>query len=207
MQQVDAPVVVKLGGSFAFSATLANWIEALAACAGRVVIVPGGGPFADAVQAAQRQMGFDDRAAHHMALAAMEQYGRALISFNDLLLPADSLEQIRRYLAARRVPVWMPARMAADAADIEQSWTVTSDSLAAWLSGIIAADRLILVKHADGLSGMQQCEDLVARGIVDEAFPRYLRKTSTSASIVGPRDHAGLAAAVRCRRPAGVPIK
>jgi aspartokinase-like uncharacterized kinase len=56
----ERPVVVKLGGSFAFSKHLRDWIETLAACAGRVVIVPGGGPFADAVRLAQPRMGFDD---------------------------------------------------------------------------------------------------------------------------------------------------
>jgi Amino acid kinase family len=61
-----APIVVKLGGSFAFSEHLRKWVEALAACVGRVVIVPGGGPFADAVRLAQTRMGFDDRAAHQM---------------------------------------------------------------------------------------------------------------------------------------------
>jgi len=52
----DRPIVVKLGGSFAYSDYLQDWIEALAACAGRVVVVPGGGPFDDAVRLAQRQM-------------------------------------------------------------------------------------------------------------------------------------------------------
>src|SRR2546426_2358433 len=90
------PTVIKLGGSFAFSADLGDWIAAIAACAGRVVIVPGGGPFADVVRAAQVQMGFDDRAAHRMALLAMAQYGCAIKSRNEALTLADSLDSIRR---------------------------------------------------------------------------------------------------------------
>jgi len=172
-----------------------------------VVIVPGGGPFADTVRTAQRRMGFDDRAAHLMSLLAMEQYGHALICCDDLLQPADSVECIERFLAAQRVPVWMPARMVAAAADVEPSWRVTSDSLAAWLSGTIGAGRLILVKHVGSLSGPEQCQDLVAMGVVDEAFPQYLRKAAVSASLVGPADHAILAAAIRCGTPAGFPIK
>jgi dihydroneopterin aldolase len=152
-------------------------------------------------------MGFDDRTAHHIALLAMEQYGRALISFSDLLSPADSLEAIEQHLSAERVPVWMPARMVLEAADIPASWTVTSDSLAAWLSGLIGADRLILVKHVDSLSGLEHCEDLVAMGVIDQAFPRYLRKTSISASIVDPTEHAGVVAAIRCGAPVGFSIK
>lgn len=207
MPSASAPIVVKLGGSFAFSTILTDWIRALTSCAGRVVIVPGGGPFADAVRNAQRRMGFDDRAAHLMSLLAMEQYGHALLCCDDLLQPADSVERIEQQLAAQRIPVWMPARMAAAAPDVEPSWRVTSDSLAAWLSGMIGADRLILVKHVGALSGPEQCQDLVAMGVVDQAFPQYLRKAAVSASLVGPADHAILAAAIRCGTPAGFPIK
>jgi dihydroneopterin aldolase len=192
-----APVVVKLGGSFTFSEVLTDWIGALASCAGGVVIVPGGGPFADAVRHAQARMGFDDRAAHDMSLLAMEQYGRAVISFSDLLSPADTVEAIERQLAAGRVPVWMPMRMVSAATDIAPSWTVTSDSLAAWLCSRIGADRLILVKHAGSPCSPARCEDLVAMGLVDEAFPRYFRMSSISASIVGPGEHAALVAAIR----------
>jgi 5-(aminomethyl)-3-furanmethanol phosphate kinase len=207
MPIASAPVVVKIGGSFAFSAILTDWIRALTSCAGHVVIVPGGGPFADAVRTAQRRMGFDDRAAHLMSLLAMEQFGHALICCHDLLQPADSIERIERHLAAQRVPVWMPVRMAAAAPDVEPSWRVTSDSLAAWLSGTIGADRLVLVKHVSALSGLEQCQDLIAMGVVDEAFAQYLRKAAVSASLVGPADHAILTAAIRCGTPAGFPIK
>ena len=71
----------------------------------------------------------------------------------------------------------------------------------------IRAGRLILVKHVGALSGLEQCEDLVAMGVVDEAFPQYLRKAAVSASLVGPADHAILAAAIRCGTPAGFPIE
>ena len=64
--------VIKLGGSHAFAPQLKDWIGAVAAQAGRIVLVPGGGPFADAVRDAQARMGFDDGAAHRMALLAME---------------------------------------------------------------------------------------------------------------------------------------
>jgi dihydroneopterin aldolase len=152
-------------------------------------------------------MGFDDRVAHVMSLLAMEQYGHALLGYDDLLQPADSVERIEKHLAAQLVPIWMPARMVAAAADVEPSWRVTSDSLAAWLSGTIRAGRLILVKHVGAPSGLEQCQDLVAIGIVDEAFPQYLRKSAVSASLLGAADYTILTAAIRCGTPAGFPIK
>src|SRR5260370_41527482 len=99
-----APTVVKLGGSHAFSEHLAGWVAAIAGCAGDIVVVPGGGPFADAVRDSQPKIGFDDEAAHHMALLAMEQYGCALASLNGALVPADSLAAIQHAREAGKVP-------------------------------------------------------------------------------------------------------
>jgi dihydroneopterin aldolase len=203
----NGPVVVKLGGSFAFSAHLRDWVEALAACAGRVVIVPGGGPFADAVRSAQPRMGFDDTAAHHMALLAMEQFGLALANLDGRLSPADSADAIHRALAARRVPVWMPVRMALAAPDIAPTWDETSDSLAAWLSDRIGASRLILVKHGDFHAGKTEFEELAAMGIVDRAFPRHVGSCAVEVLILGPTDHAAAIAAIRDGATAGVGVE
>ncbi len=207
MGEAEAPVVVKLGGSLAFSHNLQQWIAACATCAGRVVIVPGGGPFADTVRSAQARMQFDDQAAHRMAVLAMEQYGHALASRNALLALADTADAIRHCLASQQVPVWLPARMVFDARDIAPSWDVTSDSLAAWLSGGIGAARLFVVKSAELASRRERCESLVATGILDKAFPRYLRSGAVPCSILGPADHAAAMAAIRDGTPVGLSIE
>ena len=119
------PTIVKLGGSFAFSTHLRDWIAAIAGCAGSVVLVPGGGPFAEAVRAAQTQMGFDECAAHRMGLLAMEQYGCAIKSLHEKLSLAETPDAIRCGLADNQVPVWLSSRMVLDATDIPQSWDVT----------------------------------------------------------------------------------
>src|SRR5262245_52569461 len=95
-----AAAVVKLGGSFALSSDLPAWLEVIAGGAGYVVLVPGGGPFADAVRAAQPVMRFDEAAAHHMALLAMEQYGRALVGLDPRFAMAGSISAMRRALAS-----------------------------------------------------------------------------------------------------------
>jgi 5-(aminomethyl)-3-furanmethanol phosphate kinase len=203
----NGPVVVKLGGSFAFSSRLRNWIDALAACAGRVVIVPGGGPFADAVRFAQPRMGFDDSAAHYMAVLAMEQYGRALASLNKVLSAADSADAIRRDVAKGLVPVWMPFQMVLRATDIAHSWEVTSDSLAAWLAGRIGADRLLLVKHVELRSDQSRSGDLAVMGVVDKALARHLRTSAVAAFVLGPDDHDAAIVAIREGTAAGIPVE
>jgi aspartokinase-like uncharacterized kinase len=187
------PTVIKLGGSFALSPDLRDWIAAITRCAGRAVIVPGGGPFADVVRTVQAQMGFDDLAAHRMALLAMEQYGCAIKSLHDALSLADSVESIRRGLADNQVPVWLPARM------------VLSASLAAWLAGKIGAERLLLVKHVEPARGTTRATDLASGNIVDKAFAKFLTASSVIAFVLGPGDHLAVARLLN-GEPAGMRI-
>jgi 5-(aminomethyl)-3-furanmethanol phosphate kinase len=185
--------VLKLGGSHAFAQHLRDWLAAIARGAGHVVVVPGGGPFADAVRAAQTKMEFDEAAAHHMALLAMEQYGRALAGLEPRFQVADTLAAIRRLLRDEQIPVWAPTRMVLAARDIPCSWEVTSDSLALWLARRLGGARVVLVKHVELGTDPVRASDLVGRGTVDPAFTRFLG--GVEASIVGPADHQAAAAA------------
>jgi 5-(aminomethyl)-3-furanmethanol phosphate kinase len=184
--------IVKLGGSHASGPHLKDWLAVIAAEAGAIAIVPGGGPFADAVRTAQAGIGYDDRAAHAMALMAMAQFGSALESLNPALRLAASRSAILRALKARKVPVWSPERMARTAA-LPETWELTSDSLAAWLAGALGAGCLVLVKHGRFESATVDADELVARGVVDPLFPRYLRESGARAWLAGPTDSASLA--------------
>jgi dihydroneopterin aldolase len=206
MRGGDRPTVVKIGGSCASSLDLRRWTTAIAACAGRIAIVPGGGPFADAVRTAQPGMGFDDTAAHHMAMLGMEQFGRALASFDKRLSLADSTAALRRGLRENKIPVWLPARMAIGASDVPPSWDVTSDSLAAWLAGKIGARRLLLLKQVELSRHPVHVNDLAARGIVDKTFRHFLEASGVAAFILGPAHHMAVAAALCDDPSAGTPI-
>ena len=190
------PAVVKLGGSHAAGPHLRDWLAAIAAEAGPIVIVPGGGPFADAVRQAQGPIGYGNRAAHVMALMAMAQFGAALASLNPRLEAAASRAAIRRLMKAGKVPVWSPESMARAAA-LPESWELTSDSLAAWLAGALRASRLVLIKHGRFDSAQASARDLAASGIVDPLFPRYLKASGVRAFLAGPADSARLAEGLR----------
>lgn len=181
--------MVKLGGSLMSSpGGLTGWLDRLGGLGGSVVLVPGGGSFADRVRAEQARLGFSDTAAHHLALLAMDQYGRLLADLRPDLRPADSRAAIRRALRQRAVPVWLPARMVIDRPDVPASWQVTSDSLALWLAGQIGAREVALIKSAPALAGRPTAEELAARGLVDAAFAGFLRRTRVRAWYVDPGD-------------------
>ncbi len=205
MGRADGATIVKLGGSCASSLDLRRWTASVAECGGRVVVVPGGGPFADAVRAAQPTIGFDDAAAHHMAMLGMEQFGYALASFDRRLMVADSMAALRRALADGKVAVWLPARMAMTAADIPATWQVTSDSLAAWLAGKLRAARLLLLKQVELPAEPVAATELAERGIVDPEFPKFLEASGVATFVLGPADHMAGPAAL-CHDPPGTPI-
>jgi aspartokinase-like uncharacterized kinase len=97
--------------------------------------------------------------------------------------------------------------MLRDAKDVPWSWDVTSDSLAAWLAGRIGATRVLLVKHLHPPPGRLRSAELVAGGIVDPAFPRFLRASGAHAAIAGPDGHAAAAIALRNGAMVGTAIE
>ena len=180
--------VLKLGGSLLQEPRILRaWLDAIAAAGcGRLVVVPGGGPFADAVRVAQAQLGFDEGAAHRMALLAMEQCGLLFASLESACVPAESTAAIRNALATGRVPIWMPTRMLAHAEGVPESWEVTSDSLAAWLACELGASTLWLVKACP--VPVQDRERLAIMGVVDPVFPRFCAEARFEVRVVGPGD-------------------
>ncbi|WFP51703.1 uridylate kinase [Methylomonas sp. EFPC3] len=178
--------VVKLGGSLLETAALPACLAAVALRPGLKVIVPGGGRFADQVRAAQRDYRFDEVAAHRMALLAMQQMAelmRGLLPELEVLAATDSLAAG----AAAKTWVWAPHVAELDAAGVPASWDVTSDSLAAWLAGRIAADELVVVKSAAVVAGTDWPE-LQRQGILDPAFARFADAASCKISVVNKDD-------------------
>ncbi|KQT47510.1 amino acid kinase [Aureimonas sp. Leaf454] len=183
---MDEILVVKLGGSCASSPDFNRWLQAIEKATRPIVLVPGGGPFANTVRRYQPRLGYDDAAAHHMAILAMEQFGWALVSLGQRLVPAASREAVKAALAEGRIPVWMPAATALAAPEIAQDWTVTSDSLAAWLAASLPGASLLLVKQIDVPADVT-LEALAGAEIVDPSFLAMLHP-DTTVSVAGPAD-------------------
>lgn len=168
--------VVKLGGSLQSSSSLRDWTELIGReGGGKIVLVPGGGRFADAVRTVQRELRFDDRTAHVLALLAMEQFGAVLASFAPELVPTQSKPEIQDVLARGRVPVWMPHALVSLSADIVSDWSFTSDSLSLWLARLLEAETLLLVKSIAMPRPDATPEELSTAGMIDSAFPALAR--------------------------------
>lgn len=199
--------VVKIGGSLLSSEHLRGWLDAIACYgAGSVVVVPGGGVFADQVRSAQRYWGYDDAVAHQMALLAMEQYGIMMTGLRPDLAAVRSLAALTYELNHARVPVWLPRDMALADPDLPPSWYLTSDSLAAWLAQNLAARRLLLIKSRGFDTAELGCETVARSGVVDPLFCEYVRGAGLEAWICGPEAHTSLRNALYAESGCGTRI-
>jgi aspartokinase-like uncharacterized kinase len=146
--------VVKVGGGLLGKTGVFELVvEALTAFrrGRRVVVLPGGGPFADAVRQMFTRVKIGEDAAHWMAVLGMDQYAHALAARLPEATLVDGEGGISAALQAARLPVLAPYRWLRAADPLPHSWDVTSDSIAAWLAGQVRARRVVLIKpaHAD----------------------------------------------------------
>jgi dihydroneopterin aldolase len=113
-----------------------------------VLVVPGGGPFADVVRRIDNEIALSPDASHWMAILAMNQYAELLTSLVPRTRLVETTEEIRTATESGYLPVLAPYRWLRSADSLRHSWDITSDSIAAWVAGELAAVRLVLVKAA-----------------------------------------------------------
>ena len=185
-------VLVKIGGGLlAHLEHLDSTLAEIVTTAQEVplLVVPGGGPFAEAIRDVDRRLGLSDDAAHWMAVLAMDQYAHLLAS----RMPNGKLvwgsDDIATALEDGKIPVLAPHQWMREADPLPHSWDVTSDSISAWVADQVGATRLVLVKPP-GASGP---------AIVDPLFDR-VRTPRINVEIVTADRIDDLRVALRTRR-------
>lgn len=186
------PVVVKVGGSLIHTGRLDDVVRLLVRARRPLALVPGGGPFADAVREAQRTEGFDDATAHRMALLAMHQTAMMMAALDRRLELVESLAAVRQACRNGQVPIWLPYRLAATDDGIPADWSITSDGLAARLAERLGWRALLVIKSCNVDPGAS-LETLSADGIVDPTLAVIARRAALAVSIVGVGDEAAIA--------------
>lgn len=198
--------VIKLGGSVTQHASLIKWLQLVVRWGdGKVIVVPGGGVYADAVRAFQqlRQRLPDghitDAQAHALAIYAMDQMARSMVAMvPELTLVRNALEIAERGWQHRGL-VWLPSEMALNPelwreTKLPENWETTSDSLAAWLACQLEASHLLLIKSDDRLletNAGYGLADLQAEGILDTGLSSILPQ-ATFQSWVMHQSHVGI---------------
>jgi aspartokinase-like uncharacterized kinase len=152
---LGALIVVKIGGGLAATPQVLDAVcsaVAKAAAGRRLVVVPGGGPFADAVREFDRRVGVSPDAAHWMAILGMDQYAHVLAGRIPGAVLVEEPGAIAEALGQGGVAVLAPSRWMRSADVLPHTWAVTGDSIAAFVAGALDAARLLLIKPATEVS-------------------------------------------------------
>ena len=166
-------IVVKVGGSLYDHPGLGPGLAAFLndRFPGEIVwLVPGGGPFADAVRALDRVHALDEENAHWIALRSLSAAALFLASLLPDTRVANQITGIPRTRFSVLDPHDFVLSDDGHAFNIPASWDVTSDSLAAYAAAATSAPRLMLLKSVDIPPGIPWAEAAV-RGWVDRHFP------------------------------------
>jgi aspartokinase-like uncharacterized kinase len=157
-------IVVKVGGSLFDHPRLGPGLRAyLDTLAAPVLLVPGGGPVADAVRQLDAVHRLGEEAAHWLALRSLDVAAELL---RHLALPFGSRLTVLDCHAFATEDESRPGAL-------PHSWAVTTDSIAARAAVVFGASRLILLKSIDIPPGTPW-DEVAARGWVDPHFPKVV---------------------------------
>ena len=195
--------VIKVGGS------IAEYPEKLRAlCAKlsvvskqhRIVVVPGGGEFADVARSMDERFSLSCGVSHRMAILGMDQYGLLLSDLIANSVLVSKLEEVKKFLDPNMLPVFLPSNSMLRANPLENSWDVTSDSIALCIAHRLDIGRVVLVTDVDGiydhdpkrnrdakLIKQLSAKELLAmnkRTSVDTALPKLLSKMPIDCFVV-----------------------
>jgi len=198
-QSVDA--FLKLGGSLLSDLNACRRLgELLEGFAGRgmnIVVFPGGGPIDNYIETLDQDLDFSPVIHHNLCARAQDQTG---LIFGSLLkrrsffsVPVE-LESIFR---TDDLAIMLPSKMIVELNVFEQSWKITSDSMAAFFADLFGARRLGILTNVSGIFEDPDDPDrlpipeieasrLLDRGrtSVDECLAPFLLKTSRRCDVL-----------------------
>ena len=177
--------VVKVGGSLAEDPELLiNLCTRLSGLAKsyELVVVPGGGRFADVVRDSDKRFNLSSEISHRMAILGMDQFGLLLAQITPNSCATFLLDDAKQLSATEVVPVFLPSRLMFKEDPLENSWDVTSDSIAAYVASRLQAAKLVLVTDVDGIftEDPKKQEDAT---LIEQVSAEELLKLNTRTSV------------------------
>ena len=171
-------IVLKLGGSLMHSEELVFWLENIFSRTtdNIIIVVPGGGEFAENIRELQRQLNFNDKIAHKMALLAMCQYGYFLTGINTDIKIIKNTEALCLDKNIAETFLWLPDDSLENISEISENWDFSSDSISLWLATYLTADKLIIVKSKKIIYNQSRIKEHIVNEDIDKGFKKNINK-------------------------------
>ena len=166
----------------------------------KLIIIPGGGEFADTVRTLDKRFNLSEQSSHQMAILAMDQYGHLLANLIGNSCLVDKLENVKTVLDSGKLPIFLSSSYFACADPLPNSWDITSDSIAAHIAGQLGACKIVLITDVDGIFTKDprnfadaklipmltaaELKSFEERTSVDKYFPKLLSEKKIECCII-----------------------
>tara|TARA_B100000745_G_scaffold160556_1_gene105039 strand:- start:96 stop:686 length:591 start_codon:yes stop_codon:yes gene_type:complete len=187
-------IVLKLGGSLMRSKELVVWLENIFSRTrdNIIIVVPGGGEFAENIREAQRQLNFNNKIAHKMALLAMCQYGYFLTGINADIKILKNTEILSLDKNIGGSFLWLPDDLLENISEITGNWDFSSDSISLWLATYLTADKLVIVKSKKIIYNQSRIKKHIVNEDVDKGFKKNINKYKGEIFFLEKTEHCQL---------------
>ena len=188
---LQPPVVVKVGGSLFDWPELSKRLQVFLATlkSKNVLLIPGGGPTANAIRQFDQCHGLGEEASHWLALRSLAlnaTFLRKLLPSSQVVEGLNAARQCWRRGATPILDMYCFARGDESRPDhLPHVWQVTSDSLAARVAIVANATQLVLLKSKKPPT--EDWADAVKANYLDSWFTRVVHAATFSVQALNLR--------------------
>lgn len=115
----------------------------------KIIIIPGGGSYANFIRILDNELNLGDDLAHWMAVYSMNYNG---IELNRNYPEIDCIDDFKKLqVIKKKFCIFLPATYLRNNDDLPHNWEVTSDSIAFYIACKLQLNLCFLIKDIDGL--------------------------------------------------------
>jgi aspartokinase-like uncharacterized kinase len=186
--------IVKIGGSLTYDAkpllkALKNYAKENNK---KIIIIPGGGEFANVVRKIDKALNISNSLSHKLAIKCMDLIGEVYAEIGNIKA-YDTLFNLKREIEKEKIAILLPSKILLSTDIAEHSWAITSDSLSLYIGKLLDVREVIIATDVDGiydkfpggkLLNIINANDIKGLTSVDETFPILLKQFKMNAYVV-----------------------
>jgi len=120
----------------------------------KIIIIPGGGSFANFVRKIDEELELGADLAHWMAIYSMNCNGQTLIKNYPYL---DTIDELKSFQDAKQMfCVFLPYNFLRKDDILPHNWDITSDSIALYVANKLKLNHCFLIKNIDGIFNIEK---------------------------------------------------
>lgn len=115
----------------------------------KIIIIPGGGTYANFVRMLDKKISIGDELSHWMAIFAMNNNGNRINQVYCQLTCFTNLDELKK--SKEKIVIFLPYDFLYQLDELPHSWSVTSDSITLYIAHHLGLKDCFLIKDIDGI--------------------------------------------------------